>query len=290
MTTFNFEAIGTMWTIDLSDPIPEKDEKDLLDSIKKRIEQFDKTYSRFRKDSLVTDIAKQPGSYALPADAKPLIDLYEKLYDLTNGALTPLIGDTLSNAGYDKNYSLKTGTLSQPDSWESVLNYKYPKLIVKKTVLLDFGAAGKGYLTDIIGKLLDDFGIGNYCIDASGDILYKDTLHRPLRIGLEHPENSQQVIGVVEIREGSLCGSAGNRRKWKNFHHILNPHTLTSPRYFKAVWVKAKTGLLADALATCLFFTDASKLQQKYSFEYVIVNEDYTLQKSADFPGKFFYN
>lgn len=290
MITFTFEAIGSVWSIDVLDPLTKEQEKKLLEAIQQRIEIFDKTYSRFRKDSLVTKMSQQTGDYVMPPDAEQLLGLYKRLYQITDGAVTLLIGDVLSDAGYDAKYSLRPKLLHKPDTWDAVMKYKHPTLTMKKTALLDFGAAGKGYLTDIVGNLLADHGIANFCIDASGDFLYKHDKQQPLRIGLEHPENPKQVIGVAEIKAGSLCGSAGNRRKWSDFHHIINPHTLSSPTNFKAIWVTAETGLLADALTTCLFFTQPGKLQKYFDFQYVIVSEDYTLQKSHDFPGEFFYN
>ncbi len=290
MITFNFEAIGTSWSIDVLDSLSKKSEQELLRKIGKRIEVFDQTYSRFRKDSLVMEMSQKKGNYQLPPDAMPLLTLYQQLYQLTDGAVTPLIGDVLSQAGYDAEYSLTPRTLHHPDRWEAVLAYTTPTLRIKKHALLDFGAAGKGYLTDIIGELMQKHGVQNFCIDASGDILYKNKAHTPLRIGLEHPENPKQAIAVAQITGGSLCGSAGNRRKWNGFHHIINPHTLTSPTNIAAIWVTAKTALLADALTTCLFFTNPEKLQKYFDFDYVILNADYTLKKSQDFPGEFFYN
>lgn len=290
MITYNFEAIGTGWSIDVLDHLSEENKQSLLGKIRERIELFDKTYSRFRKDSLVVEMSKKSGAYNLPPDALPLLALYKQLYHITDGAVTPLIGDVLSDAGYDASYSLQPRPLHHPNQWEDVLDYTYPKLTMKKPAILDFGAAGKGYLTDIIGELLSKNDIHNYCIDASGDFLYKSSEKKPLRIGLEHPENPKQVIGVAEITEGSLCGSAGNRRKWQGFHHIISPHTLKSPTHIAAVWVIAQTGLIADALTTSLFFTVPDKLEHYFDFKYVIVHTDYTIKKSHDFPGEFFYN
>lgn len=290
MITYNFEAIGTGWSIDVFDPLSKENEKSLFNKIVQRIESFDKTYSRFRKDSVVTKMSQQAGEYDLPHDATPMLQLYKQLYQITDGAVTPLIGSVLTDVGYDAEYSLKPGKMNKPDKWENIFNYKAPTLTMKKTALLDFGAAGKGYLTDIVGELLKTNGVQNFCIDASGDILYKREDQQPLRIGLEHPEDPKKVIGVAEITKGSLCGSAGNRRKWQGFHHIINPHTLQSPTEIAAVWAIANTGLLADALTTCLFFTSPAKLEKYFDFKYVIVKNDFTLIKSHDFPGEFFYN
>jgi thiamine biosynthesis lipoprotein len=211
----------------------------------------------------------------------------------TGGLVTPLIGNLISDAGYDAKYSLKQRKeLEAPPTWDEALEYKHsdkghpPILIVKRSVLLDFGAAGKGYLIDIVGEVLESNGISRYCINAGGDILYKNKT--PLRVGLEDPENMDKVVGVCNLEGGSICGSAGNRRKWGKFTHIINPKTLESPTDIIAVWVTAKTALVADALATCLFFVPASALVGAYDFEYVLIRKDRSFEKSDHFPGELF--
>jgi len=305
MAQFNFKAIGTTWKIDIFQPIILHDESDLLSRIMARIDIFDKAYSRFREDSIVTQMSKESGFYTLPSDADRMLSLYHDLYLRTNGFVTPLVGNLLSDAGYDAQYSLKQkGKLEIPPAWDEVLEYKSdpekPVLIIKKPVMLDFGAAGKGYLIDLVGQVLESNGVFSYCINAGGDILYKNPPvnggggtakvadSAPLRVGLENPDNFEQVIGVCELKQGSICGSAGNRRVWGDFNHIMNPKTLTSAKDIVAVWVVADTALLADALTTCLFFVPASTLIDAYKFEYVLVRSDHSVEKSAGFPGEVF--
>jgi thiamine biosynthesis lipoprotein len=285
---FDFEAIGTIWEITLSPTIDDLQVGALLDSIKQRIAVFDHNYSRFRTDSLVTKMAQRAGTYHLPDDAGPLFELYEQLYELTGGLMTPLIGQLLADAGYDATYSLKSTTLQPTPAWTKVLDYDFPNLHIKQPVLLDFGAAGKGYLVDIVAGLISDAGITNFCVNAGGDMLQRQTGSEPTRVGLEHPDHDDEAIGVVSLKNQSLCGSAGNRRTWENFNHIMNPATLTSPSHLKAVWVVAETTMLADALATALFFVEPGKLAEAYTFEYVMIHNDYSLEHSLNFPAEYF--
>lgn len=271
-----FEAIGTCWQIDYFG-------KNLESKIRERIEQFDKTYSRFRPDSLVSEMARRPGKFVSPEDASPLLVLYEKFYRETNGAFTPLIGNVLEEAGYDATYSLESKTLQQPASWNEALEFDPPKLKIKQPVLLDFGAAGKGYLVDLVAGVLRNKGIDSFSIDAGGDILLANV---PTRIGLENPNNVEQVIGTVEITNGSICGSSGNRRNWGKFHHIINPHILEPVTSVLATWVVAKSAMLADALATCLFFVDPENLHE--DFDYLILYPDFSISKSKRFPGELY--
>ena len=287
MTQYTFSAIGTSWRIDIYDELDDRRAAEILKLVHARIDEFDLAYSRFRADSLVTKMSQEAGVYKLPDDARPMMDLYHDLYMRTNGYMTPLIGNAISDAGYDADYSLKQKKpLERPPAWDDALHYEHPELAVKIPVLLDFGAAGKGYLIDIVADVLRSQGVTHYGIDAGGDI----RLDAPelVRIGLEDPHDTTQVVGICTLKRGSLCGSAGNRRAWGDYTHIINPKTLTSPTEISAVWVAAQTTLLADALTTCLFFVPAEGLRTAYEFEYLIVYRDRSVEKSPLFPAELF--
>lgn len=287
-TSFTFETIGTHWQIDIPDDTTSEHRAKILDEVIAVIEDFDSVYSRFREDSLITKMSLQKGTYRLPDDAKKLIKLYKELYDITDHAFTPLIGQVLVEAGYDAKYSLKPKKLHHPTDWEEIISYKHPEITMKQPALLDFGAAGKGYLIDLVSEVLQKNKLSYFCVDAGGDMYFKTNSKDKLRVGLEHPDNPTQVIGVAKIRNQSICASAGNRRKWAEFHHIIDPHSLTSTHKIKATWVIADTGLLADGIATCLFFIPAEKLLKKYHFSYALINEDNTFEVSKDFPAEVY--
>jgi thiamine biosynthesis lipoprotein len=285
MTQWVFDAIGTHWIVDVFQSISH--DKDLLSKIQKRIEVYDKTYSRFRKDSLVTQMSLENKRYALPPDAEKLFSLYQKLYYLTKGLVTPLIGQLLVDAGYDQTYSLvEKRHLVAPTSWEETLDYSFPFVTLKKSTLLDFGAAGKGYLIDIVADILIKEDISSFCIDAGGDIVCKGA--KKLRVGLENPQNTKEVIGVLTLENQSICGSAGNRRKWGKYHHIFNPKTQKPVEDILATWVVSKTALEADAIATCLFFVSPLELNSQFVFDYFILKSDLTFEKSANFNAEIF--
>lgn len=288
-STFEFEAIGTDWTINILQDTEKARHAELLNLIAARIELFDVAYSRFRADSLVTTMAQYAGTYALPDDAEPLFRLYKNMHQITEGLVTPLIGQLMVDAGYDATYSFVPHELHEPPAWAETMEFVGPHtLIMKEPTLLDFGAFGKGYLVDIIGDLLTEEGIQSFCINAGGDILHRSATHELIRIGLEDPRDTTKVIGVAEIGNKSLCGSAGNRRAWGKFHHVINPKTLESPRDIIATWACADTTLLADAMTTGLYFVSPEQLLKYYSFDYVVLNKDASIKHSPSFPTELF--
>jgi thiamine biosynthesis lipoprotein len=260
---------------------------DVRSEIRQRIDTYEATYSRFRPDSLVAQLAREAGMVKFPEDVVPLMELYERLYELTGGRVTPLIGGALEAAGYDANYSFQARQQQVTPDLKTVLKRERTCLTTTIPLTLDVGAAGKGYLVDIVAGILDRAKIPGYVIDASGDVLHKGGSEN--RVGLEHPRNPSMVIGVVDVRNRSLCASAINRRAWGDgMHHIFDPHTQAPVRGVIATWVIAKTALVADGLATTLFFTEPEELGQVYEFEYVRMFEDGSLDYSANFSGELF--
>lgn len=286
MTKFQFEAIGTHWEIDIKEDLSESREASLYKKIQDRIEIFDKNYSRFRDDSLVTKISKQAGEYKMPEDFDLMISLYKKAYEITNGLVTPLVGDALVSLGYDDKYTLKRGDTVSALGWDEVLDWQSPILNVKQPTMLDFGACGKGYLVDIVSEIIENDGIKEYIVDASGDMRQRSVGFA--KVGLEDPRSKENVIGTVEIKNESLCGSSGNRRAWEGIHHIVNPKTLISPNDSLAIWTIADTTILSDVLTTCLFFVDPEELKKHFDFEYLILKDDLSVQESQAFQAEIF--
>jgi FAD:protein FMN transferase len=297
-STLSFKAIGTAWTIDIVDELSVEKIRSLELAIRARIEEFEQAYSRFRKDSIVADIARSSGARDLPSDAGPMLDLYRSLYDATHGLMTPLIGVTLSDAGYDASYSLvPKAEVRKPRPWDEVMKYEKGnenrdgngaggRLVTTEPVMLDFGAIGKGYCIDIVRDMIRAEGVKSFIVEAGGDMWHEGA--EPMRVGLEDPTDATKMVGVATVGNRAICGSAGNRRAWNAYHHVMNPRTASSPRHILALWTVAKSTMLADGLSTALFFSSPEELRARFDFEYAILYADHTAEVSHGFPGELF--
>lgn len=283
---WSFEAIGTQWWIGIYESVAALHLGDLKAAVSKHVELFDASYSRFLPDSWVTLVGARAGEYDLPDDAWPMLELYSELYNTTDGLVTPMVGQLLSDAGYDVDYSLKPGHLRSVPAWTDVVSYDQQALRTTQPCSLDFGAVGKGYLIDILTAKLQQMGINVFCIDGSGD-MRSVGMAEPLRIGLEQPLQTDRVVGVATVDNKALCASAPHRRQWEKMHHIMNPHTRQPTTEIAATWVIADTAMLADGLATALFFVPPSRLEQ-FTFEYLVLYADNSINRSAGFPAELF--
>ncbi|SMQ62944.1 FAD:protein FMN transferase [Agreia sp. VKM Ac-1783] len=282
-SSFRFTGIGTTWQIDTGDELPEV----VTARVRGRVEEFDRAYSRFRSDSLVASLAAEPGSVDFPPDAVDLFDLYDKLDEISGGAVTPLVGRSLEHLGYDSQYSLTAGQgRIVPSRWTEAVSRSGSRITTTSPTVIDVGAAGKGYLVDLVAEVLVEAGITEFVIDASGDLL---TSGEPLRVGLEHPFDPSKAIGVVTIENESLCASGSNRRVWgSGLHHILDGRTGAPTSDIIATWAIAANGLLADGLATALFFVQPERLAEHFEFDWVRMRSSGIAERSRTLRGEVF--
>lgn len=281
--SYSFEAIGTQWSIDTTTPLSNV----CMANITRIVEEFDAVYSRFRDDSLVSVAGRTTGIYGFPDNSIPILDMYEQLYAVTDGAINPLVGKSLERLGYDSSYSLSSaGPMSAPELHET-LSRDGVSLEFKQRALLDIGAIGKGYLIDAVGIIVAR-DHEEYVIDGSGDIAVKT--NSPQYIGLEDPRDVDRIIGRVSMTSGSLCASATNRRSWgDDLHHILDARSGSPVTTIIATWVIAPTTMTADALSTALFFTDPSHLMREFGeFQYAILYADGSLRHELTENGELY--
>jgi thiamine biosynthesis lipoprotein len=286
VTSFSFDAIGTGWEIESDEPLS----GGLRGEILNRIRRFDATYSRFRRDSLVSRVAaaSDGGRFEFPDDAIPLFDLYDRLFAASGGAVDPLVGRELELLGYDADYSLRPAREKRRrGSWTSGVIRDGATVTTRHSVVIDVGAAGKGYLVDIVSKMLRQAGIARFVVDASGDLRHAGD--RGVRVGLEHPYDPRSVIGVARVQDRALCASAVNRRMWGDgLHHLIDARSGVPAREVVATWVIADDTATADGLATALFFTEPRRLAEDFRFTYVRMFVDGRADTSPDFDGELF--
>lgn len=281
---WRFEAVGVPWRVDTRAPLDEEIRRLVLD----RIDVFDRDWSRFREDSWVRVISQVPGRFRLPRGAAPLLALYRDLYETTGGSVSPLVGGALESLGYDRTYRLTPA--DEPTgvpSWDDAMHWDGDYLTTRRPTLLDVGAAGKGYLVDLVSDVLAGAGIDAHVVDASGDMVARGW--DVLRIALEDPTDTTKAIGIANLRAGALCASATNRRAWADgLHHVLDGRTGEPTRDVIATWALADSALIADGLATALFFVSAAELPEGYDFRAIRMFSNGRVEYSADFDGEVF--
>lgn len=261
---WRFDAIGTSWEIETTEPLADAARR----AVASVIEDFDASWSRFRDDSVVSALAHQAGTVPAPRDAAAMLDLYTELSTATDGAVNPLVGESLARRGYDATLSLvDRGAVGAPAGWEAIVEIRDARLTVRRPALIDVGALGKGRLVDLVLDAVAPHAAGTIVVDASGDLAVRGA---PQRIGLEHPYDPSRAVGVWDVTDAALCASAINRRAWGDgLHHVLDARTGEPVRTIAATWAVAPTAMRADAIATALFFEGGPRLAHSWGASWV---------------------
>ncbi len=252
------DAIGVRWEILSPAPLA----PEVLTAVDARIEAYDRVWSRFREDSLVRRIAREPGAWRLPAEAGPLLELYRVLHEATAGRVSPLV---------------HAGAPALP--WDDAIAWDGEVLQAPAPVQLDVAAAGKGQLVDLVVEVLAAHGIEECTVDGSGDLRHRGA---PLRIGLEHPGDPRLAVGVVELADGAIAASAPNRQPG----HIVDASTGLPVAGVAATWAIADTAMVADGAATALFFLDEPP--STLGIRWARMDTAGRIRTSPDWPGEVF--
>lgn len=285
---FAFESMGTHWEVTVWDAISDRAFDQQMRDIVVEAEQFDATFSRFKKDSLIWKLAQSSGVMEVPEDLVAMLKMYEAVYEASDYAVNPLIGFTLSDLGYDDRYSLqsKSKIRRAPNFPETLKIIDERTIELVSPVLIDVGAVGKGFFVDRMFERLTKLGVEQVLVNGSGDVRYRGS--ESIRLGLEDPQDAKKVVGVFELREGAFAASGISRRAWGDVHHIVDARTSTTSDGLLASWVYASSAAWADLLATSLLLVSPDSLRSTEAFSYCLMNNQRKIKRSADFAAELF--
>ena len=84
--------------------------------------------------------------------------------------------------------------------------------ILNKPLVIDLEAVAKGFAINLAANELNDFA--GFVVSAGGDLFADgvDENGAPWKIGIQHPENKDQVISVLEVPNQAVC-TLGRQRE-----------------------------------------------------------------------------
>jgi len=109
----------------------------------------------------------------------------------------------------------------------------------------------KGWSVDRGGELLEAGGVGNYSINAGGDIRLRGrAVPDPRwRTGIQHPRLPDRIAAIVESNDLAIATSGAYARG----EHVVDPHTGLPPAGVLSVTIVGPDLATADAYATAAF-------------------------------------
>ncbi len=222
--------------------------------------EVDRTCSRFREDSDLSRVNRQPGRRV---DVDPLlvgaVGVALDVAQQTEGLVNPLLGRTMVSLGYDRDFAdlapVGHGRSSpDPDAWRRVeLGDDWVRL--PEGAALDLGSTGKAWASDLAAAMIGDRLGVPALVSVGGDIAVTGRAREPWPVEIrEHPDAVLRD-DLVGISTGGLATSSTRVRRWQRagaeVHHVVDPRTGESAReVWRTVTATGPSCVAANGAAT----------------------------------------
>jgi len=257
--------LGTVVEIQVRD----KDRKKAETSIEKafnEIKRIDELFSTYNEDSPIWKLNHNKDTLiTVDPEIFSLMALCDSIYNITYGSFDASLNKLLTTWGFDGDDPFlpaddKISSALLKSGWNNIELWEDNSFKRFAGTELNFGAIAKGYAVDKAVNVLIKLGINSALVIAGGEI---KTIGDDWVIGIQHPENQNQIIEKVNPGEMSVATS-GDYEKYfelngKRYHHILNPKTGYPADSLISVTVLNKSCTIADALATAVFVLGKAK-------------------------------
>lgn len=231
--------------------------------LRAELAEIDRTCSRFRSDSEITELHRGAGTVATvgPLLAQAL-DVALRAAELTDGLVDPTVGAAVRALGYAGDFA-GPGTLDSPVPGEPVrpapgwwrLHWDPARreLLLPRGVALDLGATAKALAADRAAARAAEMAGCGVLVDLGGDLAIAGAIPEDgwrIAVADDHREAMANPAQVVAVHGGGMATSSTVARAWRRAgrprHHIVDPRTGDNP---PAVWrtVTVAAGSCVDA-------------------------------------------
>lgn len=254
-------------------------------------ERLEQKYSRFRDDSVVSQInalAGQKQGVKIDTETKSLLEHAsscfkesEGLFDITSGHLSRLwdfkkgipptqsqIDLALQNTGFEK------------------LHWHDSHLYMPEGMEVDFGGIVKEYAADTLAQLARSHGSQSGLVNMGGDFaVIGPTIEKePWPIGISDPNDPSSVMATITLAQGGLASSGDYERFFLHegirYSHILNPKTGWPSAGLRGVSVASNLCTVAGSIATIAMLKDEKagiQWLQESGLPHVFMKQDGTI-------------
>lgn len=231
----------------------------LLERLKDEVVRLEQRYSRYRPDSLVSDMNRKAGAVQfVDAECAGLLNYADHCYRLSDGVFDVTAGALRRAWDFRQQRIPDPAEIAAAQAavgWDRV-EWDGEQLRLEPGMELDFGGIVKEFAADRLVALMAEAGCCGMA-NLAGDIAVTGPQpgDRPWMLGVRDPLGTGQAMASVALNQGGLASSGDYERGFTHegvrYSHILNPHTgwpvTDAPR---AVTVIADHCIMAGSLAT----------------------------------------
>ena len=268
------------------------DSQFIFKCLQDELERLESKYSRFRKDSLLSQInlGKEVNidneTISLLEHAFNCFEQSEGLFDVTAGRLNSLWDFKKKKVPSQEeiSYALSVTDFSKV-SWNNGI------LSMPAGMNIDFGGIVKEYAADTLAVLAKKFGVQYGLINLGGDIAIVGNKPDGIawKVGITDPRGTETEIASIDIYSGGLATSGDYKRYFiyegKRYSHILNPKTGFPCAGLRAVSVAANLCTVAGSIATIAMLKDepeAIKWLNDLGVPFVAMDSNLSMLRNSD--------
>jgi len=296
-------ALGTPMRLVVTRPDGLSAAKSAADAV---IKAIDKAASRFREDSELSRINREPGRHirVSPLMAQAIAAGLRGAR-LTGGAVDLTVGSAIRLAGYDRDFaslpldgSAIHMSVQRIPGWQAVEFDEAARTVcVPRGVEIDLGATAKALASDLTAAAaLEAVGSGGVLVSLGGDIAMAG--HPPAGgWAVQTSEDSGAPIDddeeTISIESGGIATSSTTVRQWTRggavLHHIIDPATgMPAAGPWRTASVVAGSCVDANIAATAAIvmgeaaieWLEANRLQAR------LVGRDGEVRRIAGWPAR----
>lgn len=255
-------------------------------AVQQEVERIEHKYSRYRDDSVISELNRNSGGAAVQVDdetlqllrnAATLYSASHGLFDITAGVLRRAW--RFSDAVVPPQAAIDA--LLPLINWTRVERDGNSVRLPVAGMELDFGGFGKEYAADQGAALLQAAGVHHGYVNLGGDVrvLGPKPGGEPWQIGIQHPRKAD-LVATLPVTQGALATSGDYERFFecdgKRYCHVLNARTGMPVRWWQSVSVLAPTTLLAGSFCTIamLFEQDGLHFLQQSGLPFLAIDHN----------------
>jgi FAD:protein FMN transferase len=288
-----FDCFGSSCAALVTGPGREGSARDAVELVRRRLEAWHTSFSRFAPDSELTRLNDDPRR-SVPVS--PLMARLAQSARLaasqTGGLVDATLVEPIERAGYATDLGepvplavalalappRKRATGRSSRAWRGIEADLTRGLVSRPPgVKLDSGGLAKGLFADVLGERLASHA--SFAIDCAGDLSIGGAAAAPRAIDVESPFDGR-TLHTFHLRRAGVATSGIGRRSWLDAaglpaHHLLDPST-GSPAFTGIVQVTAlaPSALTAEIRAKAALLSGPSRARGWLPGGGVIVFDD----------------
>lgn len=234
--------------------------------------RLERQLSRYREDSLLSQLARQAGGAPLvvPPLLADLLRQAKTIAQQSGGALDPTVG-----AYRDWQFGTP-GTQQVPAAerlaaqrrlvdWRGIEVDGNAVRLARAGMRLDLGALAKLPILDAGLQQLRRHGVSDALIDGGGDLAAIGQVQgRPWKVGVRDPLQPERLLAQFALRDAWLASSGDYERCFerdgRRYHHILDPRSGQPSQGVHGVSLIAKDWRALNGLGTALMVAGPSSM------------------------------